>query len=152
MRRLLPILVLLTTAAAVAQPQVPLATPYAIEGTTAYDPAIPTPQDVLGYTIGERHTRPDEVVRYVEAVAEASPRVTMDTPGRVAQVEVGLAKRTEAGVVGLARHDGVDQAPPLVRCPVNAHRDTWRCLCHGLHVADHFVGPCVSLADGVAQH
>ncbi len=78
MRRFRPALVLalLASAAAWAQPQVPLAIDYAVEGTSAYDPAVPTPQDVLGYTIGERHTRPEEVVRYVEAVAAASPRVT----------------------------------------------------------------------------
>ncbi len=66
---------LLTAAASGAQPQVPLATPYAIEGTASYDAAIPTPEAVLGYRIGERHTRPEEVIRYVEAVAAASPRV-----------------------------------------------------------------------------
>ena len=64
------------TAAASAQPSVPLAIEYAIEGTTGYDAAVPTTQDVLGFTVGERHTRPEEVVRYVEAVAAASPRVT----------------------------------------------------------------------------
>ena len=64
-----------------AQPQVPLATPYAIDGTTSYDPSVPTPQQVLGYTIGERHTRPEEVVRYLTAVAAASPRVTTGTHG-----------------------------------------------------------------------
>ncbi|PAP78276.1 M14 family zinc carboxypeptidase [Rubrivirga marina] len=77
MRRLRPaLLALLASAAAWAQPQVPLAIDYAIDGTASYDPAVPTPRDVLGYTIGERHTRPEEVVRYVEAVAAASPRVT----------------------------------------------------------------------------
>ena len=75
------LLALLFTAAASAQPQVPLASPYAVEGTTSYDEAIPTPQQVLGFTIGERHIRPEEVVRYVQAVAEASPRVEMGVHG-----------------------------------------------------------------------
>ena len=74
MRRL-ALLPALLIAAASAQPQVPLAIDYAVEGTSSYDPAVPTPEAVLGYTIGERHTRPEEVVRYVEAVAAASPRV-----------------------------------------------------------------------------
>ncbi|MEM1056774.1 MAG: M14 family zinc carboxypeptidase [Bacteroidota bacterium] len=69
-------LAVLLSATAAAQPQVPLATPYVVPGTESYDASIPTPQAVLGYTIGERHTRPEEVIRYVEAVAEASPRVT----------------------------------------------------------------------------
>ena len=90
MRRLSPTLLfaLLTSATAWAQPEVgasqpqaPLAIDYAVAGTDSYDPAIPTPQDVLGYTIGERHTRPEEVVRYVEAVAAASPRVEVGFHG-----------------------------------------------------------------------
>ena len=80
-RAVLAPLVLLLAAAASAQPAVPLATPYAIEGTASYDPTVPTPDQVLGYTIGERHTRPEEVVRYLTAVAAASPRVTMGTHG-----------------------------------------------------------------------
>ena len=62
--RLFCLLVLLAAASGgAAQPAVPLTLDYVVEGVTAYDPSIPTPQDVLGYTIGERHTRPEEVVR-----------------------------------------------------------------------------------------
>ncbi|MEM6289320.1 MAG: DUF4350 domain-containing protein [Bacteroidota bacterium] len=64
-----------------AQPAVPLAIDYAVEGTVAYDPAVPTPEAVLGFTIGERHTRPEEVIRYVEAVAAASERVVARVHG-----------------------------------------------------------------------
>ncbi|MDT0632131.1 M14 family metallopeptidase [Rubrivirga litoralis] len=82
---LLAVLVLSVAAAqpqvAAAQPAVPLAIDYAVEGTASYDPAVPTPGEVLGFTIGERHTRPEEVVRYVEAVAAASPRVEVGFHG-----------------------------------------------------------------------
>ena len=71
----------LAAASAAAQPRVPLAIDYAIDEAASYDPAVPTPQDVLGFTIGERHTRPEEVVRYVEAVAAASPRVEAGVHG-----------------------------------------------------------------------
>ncbi len=74
-------LFLALAAAASAQPAVPLAIDYAIDGTTSYDRSVPTPQDVLGYTVGERHTRPEEVVRYLEAVAAASPRVVLGFHG-----------------------------------------------------------------------
>ena len=47
-----------------------------------YDPAVPTPPEVLGHRIGEKHTPPHEVVRYFEAVAQASDRVSVDTHGR----------------------------------------------------------------------
>ena len=77
----LSVLAVLLSAAAGAQPLVPLATDYAVPGTTAYDASVPTPRDVLGYTVGERHTRPDEVVRYLEAVAAASPRVAVGVHG-----------------------------------------------------------------------
>ena len=82
---LLAVAVVALTAVASAQPAVPLATPYAIDGTASYDPSVPTPQDVLGYTVGERHTRPEEVVRYLEAVAAASPRVTVATHGQTVE-------------------------------------------------------------------
>ncbi|WP_412062460.1 M14 family zinc carboxypeptidase [Rubrivirga sp. IMCC45206] len=82
MPRLTALVVLtLLALSASAQPAVPLAIEYTVEGTASYDPAVPTPQAVLGYTIGERHTRPEEVVRYVEAVAAASPRVAVGFHG-----------------------------------------------------------------------
>jgi len=48
----------------------------------SYDDAVPTPPDVIGHEIGARHTRPAQVVRYFEAVAEASDRVTLREHGR----------------------------------------------------------------------
>jgi hypothetical protein len=48
-----------------------------------YDPAVPTPQSVLGYALGERFTPHHLLVRYVERVALAAPgRVRLDTVGR----------------------------------------------------------------------
>jgi hypothetical protein len=38
-----------------------------------YDPAIPTVEDVLGYTSGERITWHRDAIRYFEALAEAAP-------------------------------------------------------------------------------
>ena len=120
MRLALPLVVLLVALGASAQPRVPLATPYAIAETASYDPSVPTPDQVLGYTIGERHTRPEEVVRYLQAVADASPRVTVGfhgetyegrrlvhaivtspaNHGRLAQIQaanVGLSEGTTTG-------------------------------------------------------
>ena len=47
-----------------------------------YDSAIPTPAAVLGFELGERPARYDEVVRYAEALAAASPRVNLDRYAR----------------------------------------------------------------------
>ena len=41
-----------------------------------YDPAIPTPEQVVGHGFREEITPPDEVVRYMEALAEAAPERT----------------------------------------------------------------------------
>jgi len=44
-----------------------------------YDPAVPTPRSVLGYELGDRFTPHHLLHRYFERVAEASPRVRLDT-------------------------------------------------------------------------
>ncbi len=46
-----------------------------------YDPAIPTPASVLGHEVGEWHVRHDRLVRYMERLAEASERLTLEVQG-----------------------------------------------------------------------
>lgn len=46
-----------------------------------YDPAIPTPQEVLGYEVGEWHVRPEQLVRYMEILAEKSDRFSLEVIG-----------------------------------------------------------------------
>ncbi len=48
----------------------------------AYDPAVPTPRAVLGYELGQRFTPHRAMLRYIERVAAASRRVTVDTVSR----------------------------------------------------------------------
>lgn len=45
------------------------------------DPAIPSPQQFLGYNIGEQHTRHDRLVSYMEKLASLSPKITLQTIG-----------------------------------------------------------------------
>ena len=40
---------------------------------TRYDPDIPTLEEVVGHDFGEVVTPPDDVIRYIEALAEAAP-------------------------------------------------------------------------------
>jgi hypothetical protein len=40
---------------------------------TTYDPAIPTLEAVIGHRPGEAITTPDEIGRYLEALARAAP-------------------------------------------------------------------------------
>ncbi len=63
------------TAPSMSQP-LPLTVPFEVPGVT-YDAAIPTPDAVMGHRIGSRHTRPEQIVDYFEAVSAASDRVVM---------------------------------------------------------------------------
>ncbi len=47
----------------------------------AIDRSIPTWQETLGFTPGSRPVRYDEIVRYFEALAKASPRAELETYG-----------------------------------------------------------------------
>lgn len=47
-----------------------------------YDPSIPTPKEILGYEVGEWHVRHDQLVRYMEVLAEKSDRFTIEVTGR----------------------------------------------------------------------
>ena len=46
------------------------------------DPAIPTPESVLGWNVGDWHVSHDKLVQYMQALAAASPRVTVKETGR----------------------------------------------------------------------
>ena len=50
-------------------------------GAAEYDPAIPTPDSVLGYPLGSRVTDYAGMERYLSALAEASPRVVAGSYG-----------------------------------------------------------------------
>ena len=55
---------------------------HALAAGGTYDPAVPTPRSVLGYEVGARFTPHHLLMRYLERVAVASPRVRLDTVGR----------------------------------------------------------------------
>lgn len=55
---------------------------HALGASGPYDPAVPTPASVLGYELGERFTPHHMLMRYVDRVAAASPRVRLDTVAR----------------------------------------------------------------------
>ena len=56
--------------------------PYFVPPGSDYDPAIPTPENFLGYGIGDYVSNPGSVSAYVQAVAAASNRITIETIGR----------------------------------------------------------------------
>lgn len=53
-----------------------------VDPDIGYDAAVPRPESVLGHTIGSRYARPDTVIAWFEALAEASPKVTLVDLGR----------------------------------------------------------------------
>jgi len=55
---------------------------YYLPSGYTYNPAIPTPKQVLGYEVGEWHVTHDQLVMYMKAVAEASDRVIFEETGR----------------------------------------------------------------------
>ena len=48
---------------------------------TAENPSLPTPKQVIGFEIGQWHVRHDQIQRYFEQLAAASPRAQLDIIG-----------------------------------------------------------------------
>jgi len=48
---------------------------------TSYDNAVPSPEEFLGYQVGEWHVSHDQLKYYMEKLAETSERVTIETYG-----------------------------------------------------------------------
>ena len=46
-----------------------------------YNPSIPTPKSVLGHEVGEWHVTHDKLVYYMQALAKASDRITIENRG-----------------------------------------------------------------------
>src|SRR5699024_6949861 len=53
-----------------------------LPGDLDVDESLPTPAEVLGFEPGERHPRHDQIVAYLEALAESSDRVRLEEIGR----------------------------------------------------------------------
>ena len=47
-----------------------------------FNPAIPTPEQFLGYGIGDQHTRHDQLVNYFRELDRLSDRVTLEVIGK----------------------------------------------------------------------
>ncbi len=60
--------------------RIPLSVEMNVEGVE-YSDSIPKPGTILGHRIGDGHSRPDQIVRYFEAVAAASDRVRVERHG-----------------------------------------------------------------------
>lgn len=54
-------------------------------GVYSYDPKVPTPQEVLGFQLGEQHVGWDQVVSYMKTLEASSDRVSVRESGRTYQ-------------------------------------------------------------------
>jgi hypothetical protein len=49
--------------------------------SSSYDPAVPRPDSVLGCAVGTRPVHHEELWRYLDVLAHASPRVRIEEDG-----------------------------------------------------------------------
>lgn len=54
---------------------------YYLPQEITYDPAIPTPKEVIGHEVGEWHVTHDKLLYYMQALANASDRITLENRG-----------------------------------------------------------------------
>ncbi len=59
-----------------------IAQDYFLKDKGPFDAAIPSPEQFLGYPIGEQHTRHDMIVAYFTKLAELSPRASIEQYGK----------------------------------------------------------------------
>ena len=55
---------------------------YYLPSGISYNPAIPTPESVIGHQVGEWHVTHDKLVQYMQALAQASDRIAIEDRGR----------------------------------------------------------------------
>ncbi|MEX0275063.1 MAG: M14 family zinc carboxypeptidase, partial [Flavobacteriaceae bacterium] len=70
---------LLITLNALAQSQVGLS--YYLPGDITYDKDIPTPKSIIGHEVGEWHITHDKLMFYMQTLANASDRITIENRG-----------------------------------------------------------------------
>ncbi|MBT8280829.1 MAG: zinc carboxypeptidase, partial [Muriicola sp.] len=79
MKRITLLLCLLFTSITFAQEELTL--DYYLPQEFTYDPAIPKPADVIGHEVGEWHVTHDKLMFYMQTLAEASDRITIENRG-----------------------------------------------------------------------
>jgi len=94
---------------------------YFFPNAQRFDDNIPTPESFLGYKIGERQTRYDRVVAYMEELARTSDRVTIETIGQTyeyrPQVILTITSPQNHGRIEQIRQDHLQLADPARNAP-----------------------------------
>ncbi|SMD37874.1 Zinc carboxypeptidase [Reichenbachiella faecimaris] len=76
------ILVLITSLLITYTSQSQVSLDYYLPPNTSLNPAIPTPQSIIGHEVGDWHISHDKLVQYMYALAEASDRVEIEEYAR----------------------------------------------------------------------
>jgi len=79
MKKLILGLALLITSLIVAQEKVGL--DYYLPSNVSYDENIPTPKEIIGHEVGEWHVTHDKLMFYMQTLAKASNRMTIENRG-----------------------------------------------------------------------
>ena len=82
---------------------------YYLPAGVNYDADFPKPADVLGWEVGDWHVRHDQLVRWYETVAEASPRMVLREHGRTHE-QRPLLLAAVSSPANLARLDEIQAA------------------------------------------
>jgi hypothetical protein len=82
------------------------------------DPAIPTPESVLGWDLGDRHVSHDQLVYYMRALAAASPRVSLKVIGHTYEqrplLQLAITSESNQQNLDSMRQQHLDGDGPLV--------------------------------------
>jgi len=105
------LLAALTPTASLAQltPAGPQPLSWYLPDDVEYDASFPVPSSVLGWDVGTWHVRHDQLVRWYEHVAEASPRVQLETYAH-SHEQRPLLLATVSSPANLARLDELREA------------------------------------------
>ena len=82
------------------------------------DPAVPTPESILGWEVGDWHVGHDKLVYYMQSLAAASPRVSIREIGRTHEqrplLQLIVTSENNQGNVESLRRQHLDGNGPLV--------------------------------------
>lgn len=93
-----------------------------------YDPAIPTVEEVLGYSTGDRITRPSDVIVYFEALAKAAPDRIVITEYARTWEKRPLIYVAVSSAANVARLDEISDGMKRLADPRKTNREEARAL------------------------
>ena len=82
------------------------------------DPAIPTPESVLGWDVGDWHVSHDQLLDYMQRLSEASPRISLKVIGQTFEqrdlLQLAITSESNQGKLASLREAHLSGEGPLV--------------------------------------